>query len=978
MPLARPRVWTLLLCALTVRLCAEPVLVHPPRDPATALSLAGTWQFAYQAGPAPSTPPAAFAPITVPGHWELQGFAEPRYGRDLAAGTGYYQRTLRLPAGWQGQRIMLRFDGVLSGFDVRIDDQPVGSWTSGYNPATFDITDHVRPETDHRLTVTVTTRSHGWEFDTNDCWSLSGIYRDVTVFAVPAAHLQHFSAETTLAPDGSATLTVRTQTSGPTAVQGRLLAPDGQLAAELRFVSGDTGAAAARVTLARPQLWTAESPALYTLELTLASGQILRERIGLRQITIVDGVLLLNGRPIKLRGLNHHDLWPDSGRVADEAALRRDLELFRAANCNFLRTAHYPPHPRLLELCDELGLYVMDEVPFGFGEEHLADERYRATLLERAAATVRRDQHHASVILWSVGNENQNTPLTFAAAAEVQRLDPTRPVCFPQIGSYFAKTHPELPGNIGVYAPHYPSTATVRDYAGRLARPVIFTEYAHALGLATDQIQAQWAIIQASPRLAGGAVWMFQDQGIRRTARPGETPARSHALGLNVWPDATSYYDTAGNLGMDGVVYSDRVPQTDFWQLRKVYSPVQIAGRSLALSASPEPFTLTVENRFDFRSLAGCRLDWRLRADDRVLATGTQPLQAAARSSESITLPAAPAAAATAIVAWLELTCRDETGRVLTERSLRLRPTLAARPAWAGGTSGPLALTESPTQFTLTHPAFRLEMDRVTGSTTLRSPDGRLLAEGFQPHAGRRLTEGEFVRREKERTWPGGPLAPAPGFTTSATTTTDGIALRLQGRFPRPDAPDQALVGETTLLARPDGRIEVSYAYQPADARGLLLEAGLSLLTAPGLTEFRWAGEGPYAGYPGKDALGEFGLHRLNREDLYFGGNRRSTECALVAATDGAGVLLLPDAPADIAVETSGTGLRLAHNAVLSGRGTKFVTPDTAVWAESTPAIAGRFTLQPLAQIWPETITRLFGPPGPTPAYQPYFHSYDR
>lgn len=978
MPLARPRVWTLLFCVLTVRLCAEPVLVHPPRDPATVLSLAGTWQFAYRAGRASPTPPATFAPITVPGHWELQGFAEPRYGRDLAAGTGYYQRTLRLPAGWQGQRIMLRFDGVLSGFEVRIDDQLIGSWTSGYNPVTFDITDHVRPETDHQLTVIVTTRSHGWEFDTNDCWSLSGIYRDVTVFAVPAAHLQHFSSETTLAPDGSAMLTVRTQTSQPTALQGRLFTPDGQLAAELSFVPGDAGAAEARVPLARPRLWTAESPALYQLELALASGQTLRERIGLRQLAIVDGVLQLNGRPIKLRGLNHHDLWPDSGRVASEANLRRDLELILAANCNFVRTAHYPPHPRLLELCDELGLYVMDEVPFGFGEEHLADERYRATLLERATATVRRDQHHASVILWSVGNENQNTPLTFATAAEVQRLDPTRPVCFPQIGSYFARTHAELPGNIGVYAPHYPSTATVRDYAGRLDRPVIFTEYAHALGLATDQIQAQWAIIQASPRLAGGAVWMFQDQGIRRAARPGETPARSHALGLNVWPDATSYYDTAGNLGMDGVVYADRVPQTDFWQLRKVYSPVQIAGRSLPLSATPEPFTLTVENRFDFRSLQGCRLDWRLRADDRVLATGTQPLQAAARSTETLSLPAAPADAATAIVAWLELTCRDETGRVLTERSLRLQPAHATRPAWADGTPGPLALTESPTQFAITHPAFRLEMDRVTGSTALRSPDGRLLVQDFQPHAGRRFTEGEFVRREKERTWPGGLLAPALGFTASATTTPDGIALRLQGRFPRPDAPDQAFVGETTLLARRDGRIEVSYAYRPTDARGLLLETGLSLLTAPDLSDFRWAGEGPYAGYPGKDALGEFGLHRLNREDLYFGGNRRGTECALATAPDGTGVLLLPESPADVAVETVGAGLRLAHNAVLSGRGTKFVTPDTAVWAEQTPAIAGRFTLLPLAQTWPETLTRLFGPPGRTPAYQPYFHSYDR
>ena len=165
----------------------------------------------------------------------------------------------------------------------------------------------------------------------------------------------------------------------------------------------------------------------------------------------------------------------------------------------------------------------MDEVPFGFGEEHLADENYRAALRTRAEATVPR-WNHACIVVWSVGNENQNTPITIATARRVKELDSSRPVCFPQIGSYFAKSYEELPEDIDVYAPHYPSTLTVQDYARKLTRPVIFTEYAHALGLAADQIQAQWAIMQASPRLAGGAIWMFQDQGILRTARAVRRP----------------------------------------------------------------------------------------------------------------------------------------------------------------------------------------------------------------------------------------------------------------------------------------------------------------------------------------------------------------------------------------------------------------------------------------------------------------------
>ncbi|HET7538087.1 MAG TPA: glycoside hydrolase family 2 TIM barrel-domain containing protein, partial [Candidatus Didemnitutus sp.] len=452
-----------LLVLLSASSLAQPVDVVPAQDPAARQSLNGTWRFRYQASLTPAgsdfgaaaSDDKSWAPITVPGHWELQGFAEPKYGRELEAGMGFYWRTFRVPATWTGQRIMLRFDGVLFGFDAWVNGTQVGSWASGYNAVTFDVTDQVKPDTDNTLALRVSTRSHGWEFDTNDCWSLSGIYRDVTLFAVPPVHLTNHTERTKLNPDGSATLSVAVETSGPGAnVRGRLLAPDNMLATEFSLAPAPGGIVpnVRTLTIPAPKLWTAETPFLYTLELTLsAPGQpdeMYTEKIGLREVTIVDGVLQLNGRPIKLRGVDHHDLWPDTGRATDEAKMRRDLELIQGANCNFIRTSHYPPHPRLLELCDELGLYVMDEVPFGFGEEHLNDQAYLPDLLTRARATVRRDANHACVIIWSVGNENDNTPLTLATAHRVKELDPTRPVCFPQIGSYFAKHFTELPPEI--------------------------------------------------------------------------------------------------------------------------------------------------------------------------------------------------------------------------------------------------------------------------------------------------------------------------------------------------------------------------------------------------------------------------------------------------------------------------------------------------------------------------------------------------
>ncbi len=971
---------------------AQPTEVYPVRSGPATQTLNGQWQFKYLAGSdagadsafsAPVFAPAtAWKSIAVPGHWELQGFAEPKYGMELVAGLGLYRRTFTVPAAWNGQRVFLHFDGVLYGFDAWVNGTKIGSWASAYNPVAFDITDKLQPG-ENVLAVQVSTRSHGWEFDVNDCWGLSGIYRDVTLFAVPAAHFTDCTAHTKLNADGSATLSITTHTSAPTAaVSGRLLAPDGRPVAALSFESDKATFAAATLHLAHPQLWTAETPALYTLELTLSSGQQLTEKIGLREVTIADGVLKLNGTPIKLRGVDHHDIWPANGRVATEELMRHDLELMRAANINFIRTSHYPPHPRFLGLCDELGFYVMDEVPFGFGENHLTDPTYQDDLYTRARATVRRDRDHASIIVWSVGNENPNTPLTIATARRVKELDPTRPVCFPQEGGYFAPHYNELPPDIDIYAPHYPSTARVSEYAATLTRPIIFTEYAHALGLASDQIQAQWAIMQASPRIAGGSIWMFQDQGIFRTATAGQTPASTHNLGLAVWPDERHYYDSAGNQGMDGIVYSDRTPQVDYWQVRKVYSPVQIAEVTGPGRPGVNQLTLHVENRFDFRALTGVTLAWVLQKNGATVQAGSSPLQAAAHTTVEIpvsfTLPAAPGTD----VFTLALQCAEGSGKGFYERTVKLDTLPAGLTRAAGLTAGwpatPVTLTESAAEFRVTHRRFDLVVERATGAIALHDPAGRVLAAALLPHIGRRLTEGELMRSKRELTWTGAVLREATGLTTTATRTADGVLLQIHGRYARPDAKDQALEGDLRLLVRANGSIDVDYDYAPVNGKGLLLEAGVAMLVPPDAAEFRWLGAGPYAGYPGKDALNEFGAYHLNRADLNFQGNRRGVELALLTDAAGAG-LALGGAGMDVAVERVDEGTIFAHNAVLSGRGTKFALPDTAIKAETTTHVAGKFTLITVESKWPAQLAAWFGPAtAPAKIFQPYFHSYDQ
>jgi beta-galactosidase len=652
----------------------------------------------------------------------------------------------------------------------------------------------------------------------------------------------------------------------------------------------------------------------------------------------------------------------------------------RAANINFIRTSHYPPHPRFLELCDEMGFYVMDEVPFGFGEEHLKDPAYQETLLTRARATVQRDRNRASVIIWSVGNENPNTPLTFATGQEVKKLDPSRPICFPQIGSYFARSYHELPDWVDIYAPHYPVVATVVNYAHELNRPVIFTEYAHALGLASDRIEAEWAIMQASPHIAGGAVWMFQDQGILRRS---EKPVDRNAPTLSVWPDATHFFDTSGNGGMDGIVYSDRTPQTDYWEVRKVYSPVQISERDIALRTNEKTISIGLENHFDFRSLDGMTLSWAFVRNGSPVANGRTNLHAASHTTEAVTLQIPHELDnATGDFDWLELRCLSEQGTSFYERTLRLNRGRLGTPLGlieSELTSGKLEVRESPDAITIVHDKFSLSLSRKTGEAVLRDADGATIAAGFLPHVGRKFTEAERLRALKSSIWQGASVQAAEPPKIEINRDAGGISLVISGRYARPDTAGQSLSGTHTLHLKNNEVIEVDYDFRAdAGSTGHLLEAGLAVLAPPAASEFRWIGAGPYAGYPGKEALNEFGIFHLTRDDLHFQGNRRRVELAALTRPAGEGFVIISPDPIDIAVEKENDGTMLSHNALLSGLGNKGVGPETNIAAESA-RITGHFVVIPLSSAWPAALTGWLGAPtAKVNAFQPFYHSYDQ
>lgn len=472
------------------------------------------------------------------------------------------------------------------------------------------------------------------------------------------------------------------------------------------------------------------------------------------------------------------------------------------------------------------------------------------------------------------------------------------------------------------------------------------------------------------------------DLGIRgsRPAAAQPTPVDINKPTMYVWPDKHHYYDTHGLDGCDGIVYSDRTPQPDYWETRKVYAPVQIPQTSVRVTPGNQEITLTVENRYDFRTLKNVRTAWALQRNHDVIQKGEVPLHAKSHETGVLRVPVnIPAGAATDVL-MLNLHCMDENGLQINERTVKLELPDSNLDAWLASlpkNSTPI-VTDSANAVKITFPKWVLTVERPTGTFTIHNSSGRILVAGIYPHCGRKLTGPERGRAKRMDTWRASILTENDMPAINVMREGPDVLLRVSGQYSRPDAPEQAFVGGYQAEITPSGAIAISYNYTLRNATGELPAAGFSVVVPAEMTDFRWIGQGPYAGYPGKDRLNEFGLFHLNREDLRFQGNRRGTALALLTTVKGEGVTLATT-PGDIAVERDGKQTLLSHNAVISGLGNKGRSPDHLVDATKIRQIAGSFTLVPLENQWPTQLTRWFGEPDAADQiFHPFYHSYDQ
>ncbi len=611
-------------------------------------SLNGSWRFYWVRQPAQR--PMNFhqvdfddrlwSNIAVPGCWEVLGFgvpiytdtaypfpANPPYIPHQYNPVGSYRKTFTIPVDWQQKQVFIHFGSIKSAMYLWINGQFVGYSQGSKTPSEFNITPYIKPGK-NLLAAAIYRWSDGAYLEGQDYWKISGIERDVFLYALPQVHIRDFflkpdldnkyhhgslSTEVTLrnlSSKNSRELEVRISLLDK-ANRKILTQP---LNTRTRVKKKGEMVVKMSTAIPKPLHWTAETPHLYTVVISLHGGgkpiQYLSSKIGFRKVEIGNGQLLVNGVPLTIRGVNRHEHEPRTGRVVSEELMIKDIELMKRFNINAVRTSHYPNDHRWYELCNQYGLYVIDEANIeshGMGykpEKALANQPlWQEAFLDRTRRMVERDKNHPSIIIWSLGNESGAGPNFAATYKWIKTRDASRPVQSEDAG---------LKEYTDIYCPMYARIGKLREYARQeQKRPLILCEYAHAMGNSVGNLQDYWDVIDGYKHLQGGFIWDWVDQGFLKINERGES---FWAYGGDFGPPQTP---SDKNFCINGLVFPDREIHPHIWEVKKVYQPVKVTPLNLLNGE------LEVYNRHDYLSLDRYLVKWSVTTEGTVIKTGS-------------------------------------------------------------------------------------------------------------------------------------------------------------------------------------------------------------------------------------------------------------------------------------------------------------------------------------------------------------------
>lgn len=624
--------------------------------------LNGKWKFVYAENPheAPAdffsenVDVSTWDDIVVPHHFQLQGYGTPHYTNvdypipvdpphvPTENPTGSYRRDFYVPEHWLDGQTYITFEGVDNCFHLWINGQEVGFSQGSRMAAEFNITPYLRSGKN-----TVAARVYKWSDSTyvedQDMWWLSGIFRDVYLLSRPNTHIRDLFIRTDLDNHyQNGTISVDLDLNHLTDkvlsdlhVEYQLLddkqreIPDGVHTQQITLDNNTSKKQQINIPVSAPHKWSAENPYLYQLLITLKNKngdliEVLSERVGFRKIELKDGLVFVNGVAVKFKGVNRHDAHPDLGRAVPLEHMEQDIQLMKQGNVNAVRSAHYPNDPRFYDLCDQYGLYVINEADIethGFeyiGNIHqLSDDpEWEHVYIDRIERMIERDKNRPSILMWSLGNEsgygvNHNAMYDWA-----HKRDPGRLVHYEgEIRTLLVEDDSDQePRSSDVYTSMYTTIDRLEELGKRThyTKPHIVCEYAHAMGTGPGGLKEYWDTFYKYDRLQGGFVWEWVDHGLRKYTEDGES---YFAYGGDFGNTPNDY-----NFVIDGLIRPDRTPYPGYYELKKVMEPVRVEAVDLKTGQ------IQLTNRYDFITLDHLNMAWHIEVDGEILQSGTIPV----------------------------------------------------------------------------------------------------------------------------------------------------------------------------------------------------------------------------------------------------------------------------------------------------------------------------------------------------------------
>lgn len=709
------------------------------------IMLNGQWDFAYYNAPyelpegavLPEYDRSGMKPIHVPSVWQMHGYDLHQYTNvrypfpydpphvPEQNPCGLYIREFLIDEITQDSRFYLNFEGVDSCFYVYIGGKYVGYSQVSHSTSEFDVTSFVKEGVNH-IAVVVLKWCDGSYLEDQDKLRMSGIFRDVYLLERPKHHIRDFFVHTKL--NGSAAeITVDIEPeNGATDISCTLFDPTGSEIGSAKSQSGRV-----TFTVADAKLWNAEQPKLYTLLLE-CGGEYIAQKVGLREIVVKDGVILLNGIPVRFNGVNRHDSDPVTGYTISREQLLRDFAVMKQHNINAIRTSHYPNAPWFVQLCDEYGFYVIDESDveihgtssiYGGSQETTygllaQDPRFEQSILDRVQRCIIRDKNSASVIMWSLGNEGGYGPGFEKAGRWVKQYDPSRLLHY-ESSIWTSFGHENDTSMLDVHSRMYAPLDQIEEYFADKSntKPFVQCEYIHAMGNGPGDGEDYFQLMEKYPGFCGGFVWEWCD----------------HAVYMGKTADGRKKYFYGGDFGefphdgnfcMDGLVYPDRTPHTGLVEFANIIRPVRVV-------ASGNAGELTLKNMLRFTNTADLlEMDWELTQDGEAVQNGTVKLNIEPMQQQNIKLDITVPSSGSC---YLTLTYRQtidtdfvQVGHILGHDQIKLRQA-DAKAITATGSAPSVA--ESETHIEVSGQNFRYIFNKITGTFDSMVAENRTILE---------------------------------------------------------------------------------------------------------------------------------------------------------------------------------------------------------------------------------------------------------